>query len=68
MCITPLLPIAHRAGERVTWLSSQWKLSAYLAHFCVEINTETKHLINGGGIATMKSSAILVNAARGGRS
>jgi len=27
MCITPLLPIAHRAGDRVTWLSSQWKLS-----------------------------------------
>ena len=27
MFITPLLPIAHRAGDRVTWLSSQWKLT-----------------------------------------
>jgi hypothetical protein len=30
-------PIAHRAGGKVTWLKSQWKLSAYPAHFCVEI-------------------------------
>ncbi|KKM82877.1 hypothetical protein LCGC14_1315130, partial [marine sediment metagenome] len=29
--------IAHRAGGKVTWLKSQWKLSAYPAHFCVEI-------------------------------
>lgn len=37
MCITPLLPVAHRAGGRVTWLKSQWKLSVYPAHFCAEI-------------------------------
>jgi hypothetical protein len=30
-------PIAHRAGGKVTWLKSQWKLSAYPAHFRVEI-------------------------------
>ncbi len=37
MCITPLLPVAHRAGERVTWLKFQWKFSDYPAHFCEEI-------------------------------
>jgi len=26
MCITPLLPVAHRAGGRVTWLNFQWKI------------------------------------------
>ena len=43
MCITPMSPIAHRAGGKVTWLKSQWKLSAYPAHFCVEIYS----LVNG---------------------
>jgi hypothetical protein len=41
MCITPLLPVAHRAGERVTWLKSQWKFSVYPVHFCVEIYIDT---------------------------
>ena len=38
MWITPLPPVAHCAGGRVTWLNSQWKLSANPAHFRVEIN------------------------------
>jgi hypothetical protein len=33
MCITPLLPVAQRAGGRVTWLNSQWKLFDKPAHF-----------------------------------
>ena len=38
MCITPLLPVARGAGARVMWFNSQWKLSAYPAHFCMETN------------------------------
>lgn len=36
--MTPLLPVARGAGARVTWLNSQWKLSAHPAHFCMETN------------------------------
>jgi hypothetical protein len=32
-------PVANRVGEKVTWLSSQWKLCANPAQFRVEINS-----------------------------
>lgn len=38
MCITPMSPVAHGAGGRVTWVNSQWKLGRYPGHFWVEIN------------------------------
>nr|WP_245731747.1 ISAs1 family transposase [Loktanella fryxellensis] len=57
-------PIAHRAGGKVTWLKSQWKLSAYPAHFCVEIYT-----INAGGgdwcLALKGNQESLLSDARG---
>ena len=52
MCITPMSPIAHRAGGKVTWLKFQWKLSAYPAHFRVEIYTIT---------AVMRRIVVLAN-------
>ncbi|MDH0615684.1 MULTISPECIES: IS66 family insertion sequence element accessory protein TnpB [unclassified Agrobacterium] len=37
MSITPLTPSLFARG-RVTWVKSQWKLSAYPGQFSVEIN------------------------------
>jgi hypothetical protein len=39
MCITPMSPVAYRAGGRVTWVNSQWKLCSYPDHTSVEINS-----------------------------